>query len=119
MKTRIFLLFLSVTFSGCSLIYSYSDNVPERINQLVSENKFNTALDTIDYIKPNHKNYRSLQHKKNLILKQMLAYEKKAISKSIEFIEHGEWIKAINLLEEVESNITSIKSIGRIKTLFY
>ena len=52
MNTRFILILLSLTFSGCTLLYSYSDNLPQRIERWVAEKKYNTALYTIDYITP-------------------------------------------------------------------
>ena len=105
MNTRFILILLSLTFSGCSLLYSYSDNLPQRIESWVAENKYNTALNTIDYIKPTHKDYRIIQNKKKIIKKQMIDYENMAIEKSNFLASQGDWIKAINLLQTVASNI--------------
>lgn len=105
MNIRFILILLPLSLSGCSLIYSYSDNLPQRIEQLVSEKKYSTALNTIDYIKPNHKDFRLVQHKKKLIEKQMHAYESMAIERSTVLVNHGNWIKALNLLKDVAANI--------------
>lgn len=105
MNIRFLLILLSLSLSGCSLIYSYSDNLPQRIEQLVSKKKYNTALNTIDYIKPNHKDFRFVQQKKKLIEKQMHAYESMAIEKSTQLVNQGNWIKALKLLKDVAGNI--------------
>lgn len=47
-------------------MYSYSDNLPQQINQWIAEKKYNTALNTISHIKPSHKDYRVIQRKKIL-----------------------------------------------------
>lgn len=111
MNKRISLILLSLTFSGCSLIYSYSDNLPQRINQWILEKKYNTALNTIDHIKPTHKDYRLIQHKKELILKQIISYENDAIKKSTQLANQGEWILAFKLIDEVADNIIDKKNI--------
>lgn len=111
MKIRILLIFLSLSYSGCSLIYSYSDNLPQRINQWVIEKKYSIALRTINYIKPSHKDYRILQQQKIIIQKKMTAYEAAAIEKSKQMIEEGNWVNAFTLLDEVEGNIINKKNI--------
>jgi len=111
MKNRFFLLLLSFSFSGCAMIYSYSDDLPQRIDHWVKEKKYNTALNTIDYIKPAHKHYKKLQHKKNLILKQVVLYENKGIKESTELAKQGDWILALKKLDEIESNIINTKHI--------
>ena len=111
MTSRFFLILLSLSFSGCSLLYSYGDNLPQRLDQWVKEKKYNVALDTIDYVKPDHKDYLVIQKKKKLIIKQMNAYEKMAIEKSTLLASQGNWIKAFNLLEEATDNIVDIENI--------
>lgn len=113
MKTRFFLIFLSLTFSGCSLIYSYSDDLPQQINQWVAEKKYSTALNTINYIKPSHKQYRLIQRKKKSILKKVIIYKKTSIAKSKSLARQGEWILALQLLDKVEKNIINTESIKK------
>ena len=97
MKSPLFIFLLLLSLSGCSLIYSYSDNLPQRVDQWIIENKYNVALNTISYIKPSHKNYRILQKKKKIIQEKMIAYENMAIVKSTKLSKQGEWIKAFML----------------------
>lgn len=105
MIIRLFLILLSISLSGCSLIYSYSEDLPKRIDKWTAEKKYNLALDTISYIKPSHKQYRIIQRKKNNILKLVTQYEKSAIEKSSRLAEHGNWLKAFELLDEATENI--------------
>ena len=113
MNTRFLLILLSLSFSGCSLLYSYSDNLPQRLDQWVTEKKYNVALNTIDYIKPGHKDYRTIQDQKKLIVKQMNSYESAAIEKSTLLVTQGNWIKALKLLKEVADNIIDVKNIKK------
>lgn len=113
MNTRFLLILLSLSISGCSLLYSYSDNLPQRLDQWVKEKKYNVALDTIDYIKPDHKDYRTIQEKKKFIVKQMNAYESAAIEKSTLLASQGNWLKALKLLNEVADNIIDVKNIEK------
>ena len=105
MNTRFLLILLSFSMSGCSLIYSYKDNLPQQIDKWAAEKKYNTALDTISHIKPDHKDYRIIQKKKKSIQRRMYAYEKAAIEKSTLLTSQGDWIKAFKLLDEVSNNI--------------
>lgn len=111
MIIRISLILLSLSFSGCSLLYSYSDDLPNRINQWITEDKYNVALNTISYIKPDHKQYKLIQRKKNIILKQVIAYKRTTIEKSNLLADQGNWIMALELLDTAESNITNTSSI--------
>ena len=111
MKIRFFLLFLSISLSGCSLIYSYSDDLPQRIDRWIAEKKYKVALNTIDYVKPKHQHYRIIQRKKKIILKQVVSYENAAIEKSNQYSSQDRWIDAFKLLDEVAANIVDTKKI--------
>jgi len=113
MKIRLFLILLSISLSGCSLIYSYSDDLPQRIDKWTDEKKYNVALDTISYIKPSHKHYRIIQRKKNDILKQLTVYENTALENATQLAEQGNWIKAFTLLDEVANNIPDNSKIKK------
>lgn len=113
MKTRIAFIFLSVIINGCSFIYSHSENLTQRINQWVMDKRYNIALETINHIKPTHKDYRILQQKKTLIKKQMKSYEISAIENSGQMVEKGNWIQAFTLLDEAADNITNKNNIEK------
>lgn len=113
MKNRFLLILLSLSFSGCSLLYSYDDNLPQRLDQWASEKKYNIALNTIDHIKPAHKDYLVIQEKKKRITKQMNNYEKMAIKESTLLASKGNWLKALKLLKEVADNIVDAKDIEK------
>jgi len=113
MKIRFLLILLTLSFTGCSLIYSYSDNLPKRIDQWILEKKYNVALETISHINPKHKDYRLIQYKKNIILSKLKPYEDNAIQKSSQLAKQGNWISALKLLDEVEENIVDTKNIRK------
>lgn len=111
MKFRYFIVLLSLALPGCSLMYSYSDNLPQRIDSWVTEKKYNVALNTIDYIKPTHKDYTILQRKKKSILRKMDSYEKEAIEKSSALANQGLWIAALEESDAAAKNVTDPKNI--------
>lgn len=117
MKLRILLLISTLSFSGCALLYSYSENLPQRIDGWVAEKKYNTALNTISYIKSNHKDYRIIKRKKVIIQQKMLSYEKAAIEKSMQLSSQGEWVKAFNLIDEVSNNIVETNKIDKHRAI--
>ena len=117
MKSPLFIFLLLLSLSGCSLIYSYSDNLPQRVDQWIIENKYNVALNTISYIKPSHKNYRILQKKKKIIQEKMIAYENMAIVKSTTLSKQGEWIKAFMLIDQAAQNLPDKTKINKHREL--
>ena len=113
MKTPFFLILIAFHLSGCTLLYSYSDDLPQRLDQWMAEKKYNVALNTIDYIKPNHKDYRLIQRKKTIIQTKMKAYESSAIEKSAQLAKQGNWLDALKILDEVAENIIDTGKIEK------
>ncbi|MFK5913488.1 MAG: hypothetical protein QM484_03865 [Woeseiaceae bacterium] len=110
-KHLIFIILVSMSFSGCTLIYSYSDDLPNKINLWVKEKDYKTALETIEHIQPKHKYYKRVQRQKKSILEQVKKYKISAIETSHTLVKNGEWIKAIELLNTVEGNVVNAKKI--------
>ena len=105
MKKIILLLTVPLFINGCSLIYSYSDDLPQRLSQWENDNKYSLALNTISHIKPGHKDYSLIQKKKKNLLAKMDKYEQTTIEKSQQLSHQGEWLSALQLLDEAEDNI--------------
>lgn len=113
MNTRFILILLSLSISGCTLLYSYSENLPQRLDQWTSKNKYSVALNTIDHIKPDHKDYRIIQKKKEIIVEKMNTYEQNTIKESSALANQGNWVKAFSLLNIATENIFDTKNIKK------
>lgn len=115
MKIRFLFIFIFLSLNGCSLIYSFNDNLPKQINQWISDKKFKLALNTIRYIKPKHKYYRIIQQQRKIIIKKIIFYENKAIEKSRRLSKQGDWILALKLLDETSDNIIDTTKIDKLR----
>ncbi len=115
MITRFIIIFFAIFLNGCSLIYSYSDDLPQQIDQWTENKRYNLALNTISYIKPTHKHYKTITRKKNNLLKLMALYENNAIEKSSQLASKGNWLVAFTLLDNVADNITDTSRIEKHK----
>lgn len=111
MKNTLFTIPLLLLINGCSLLYSYDDNLPQRINQWIEEGKFKTALNTINHIDSNHKKYKEVQQQKIKITRYLLNYENDAIVKSNQLANQGNWLIALNYIDEVSENIPDNRKI--------
>ena len=111
MKNKIFIILLLPFLSGCSLLYSHDDTLPQRINQWVLNGKYKTALNAIAYIEPNHKYYNALQQQKREILQYLINYESDAIIKSNQLARQGRWLVAFEFIDNVSENIPNNKKI--------
>jgi len=107
--------FITIPFllliNGCSLLYSYDDNLPQRINQWIEEGKFKTALNTINYIDSNHKQYRVVQQQKKKITQYLINYENDAIIKSNQLANQGNWLIALSYIDQISENIPDNRKI--------
>lgn len=119
MRTPFFIILITFHLSGCSLLYSYSDHLPQRLDEWMAEKKYNVALNTIDYIKPDHKEYRLIQQKKKIILNKMNSYESKTIEKSTQLANQGKWLKALKLLDEAAENVLDAEKIKKHRTKLF
>lgn len=111
MKIISFLLLITLSMSGCSLIYSYSDNLPQDISQWIKQKKYKQALNTIEYIKPTHKDYKKIQQQKKLILGQINSYQQQTIDECSQLAEKGEWLIAFAKLDEASENLPNPEKI--------
>ena len=116
MKLISILLLIALSVSGCSLIYSYSDNLPQDINQWIKQKKYKQALNTIEYIKPDHKDYNKIQRQKKLILSQIKSYQQQTITESSQLADKGEWLSAFAKLDEAAENLPDPTKINQLRS---
>jgi len=111
MKNSFITIPLLLLINGCSLLYSYDDNLPQRIDQWIDEGKFKTALNTINHIDSNHKQYIVIQQQKKKITQYLINYENDAIIKSNQLANQGNWLIALNYIEQISENIPDNRKI--------
>lgn len=114
MKNILFLLLLALqlTLAGCSALYSNNENLPNETTKLIKQKKYKSAIEIINYIKPGHKYYKTLQKQKTRALARSKIIEKDAITRSLELANQGEWVKAFDYLE---SNTEEIPESSKLK----
>ena len=81
--------------SNCAYIYSKSDNVAARVEQLVKEEKYGLALDTLDFIRPDHFNYVFLMSEKKRIQALAHQFEQQALRQARTQADNKQWAKAM------------------------
>lgn len=111
MKIISLIFITALSLSGCTLIYSYSDNLPQDISQWIKQKKYNLALNTINHIKPTHKDYAKIQQQKKIILNQVISYEQQVIEETTLLADKGDWIIALEKLDEAAENIPNATKI--------
>jgi len=111
MKNILLTIPLFLLINGCSLLYSYDENLTQRIDQWIEEGKFKTALNTISYVDPDHKHYKTVQQQKKKITLYLINYESDAIIKSNQLVKQGNWLTALDYIDQVSENIPDNRKI--------
>ena len=93
---RLLLLFLlALTFSGCAYIRSFDDDLPARVDQWIEQQEYGRALATLEYVKPDNRNYQLLMRKKQRILVLANSFENTSISKARRLTNRNKWNAAL------------------------
>lgn len=115
MKYYITLLVIIITLNGCSLIYSYDSNLVQRVQQWMNEEKYITAIETINRIPATHPHYHELQINKREILERLNKLEQQTIKDSRSLAKQGEWLLALKRIDETEVKLVNAKKLAEHK----
>jgi len=116
--TLISLVIFQASLTSCAYIYSKSDNVANQVEKLAKKQQYGLALDTLDYIKPDHFNYDYLMVEKKRITLLANQYEKKSLSKASQHEKLKHWSKAMTTYDTALSNLPKSKSIKLARSKF-
>lgn len=94
----IFSFFLS--FTGCAYLHSFDSNLPKKIDQWIEEGQYGIALDTLEHIRKDNRNYALLMKKKARILALAEKLEKETVAHARQLIARNEWYNASKLYQE-------------------
>ena len=112
------LVAFQVSLTSCAYIYSKSDNVAEQVGKLAKKQNYGLALDTLEYIKPDHFNYDFLMVEKKRISQLAKQYEKKSLSKASQHEKLKHWSEAMATYDTALSNLPKSKSIKLARSKF-
>ena len=116
--TLIALVIFQASLTSCAYIYSKSDNVAEQVEKLAKKQRYGLALDTLEYIKPDHFNYDYLMIEKKRITLLAKQYEKKSLAKASQHEKLKHWPKAMATYDTALSNLPKNKSIKIARSKF-
>jgi len=121
MKTFLTLLTLiavQLSLSNCAYIYSKSENVAARVNKLAKQEQYGIALDTLDYIKPDHFNYVFLMEEKKRITLLSKRFEEKTLSHAARQEKEKHWAEAINIYDDGLAKLPKSKKLQTARKKF-
>lgn len=84
------LLFLS----ACAFLHSLDENLPQQIESWIKSEDYGSALDTLDYIDRQHKDYALLMRQKNKILKLVPVLEDRILKQGKKLLKQEKWHEA-------------------------
>ena len=114
----IILSFFLLTLSGCSTyIAAKQDDVLTQIDVWASEQEYGKALETLNYVKTTHPQYKSLQQRKKSLLIEAQEYEQKIHQKIVRLIEQDHWAEALDLLDTAKAKYPNSRSLEKTQQL--
>ena len=99
--SRLFLLaiLLPALLNGCAYLYSRSDNVPAKIDELIKQDEYELALETIRHIKKDHPQYKQIMHKREHVLTATKSFETNVLMQGERLTEQELWHEAHRVYE--------------------
>lgn len=116
--TFIVLVTIQVSLTSCAYIYSKSDNVAAKVSKLSENKRFGLALDTLEFIQPDHFNYIFLMTEKKRVSLLASQYEKKSLIQAINQEKLKHWADAMNTYDTALSNIPKSKKLKKARSKF-
>lgn len=121
MKTFLILITLVViqlSLSSCAYIYSKGGNVAARVEKLANNEQYGLALDTLNFIQPDHFNYVFLMTEKDRI--QILAnrFEEKSLAQAEIQAKRKHWAKAMKTYDLALDNLPKSKKLLKARKKF-
>lgn len=116
--TFFILVTLQVSLTSCAYIYSKSDNVAAKVENLAKSENYGLALDTLEYIQPDHFNYTFLMTEKKRISILAKEYEEKALlqASSQEKLKH--WAEAMSTYDSALANLPKSTKLKNARAKF-
>ncbi len=120
MKTLILIALVAIQLglSSCAYIYSKSDNVSTRIEALVSEEKYGLALDTLEFIQPDHFNYVYLMTEKKRVLILANQFEEKSLTLANVQEKNKHWAEAMKTYDSALDKLPKSKKLKKARQQF-
>ncbi len=120
MKTLILIVLVAVQLglSSCAYIYSKSDNVAARIEILANQEKYGLALDTLEFIQPDHFNYVFLMTEKKRIQALASRFEEKSLLQASIQEKNKHWAEAMKTYDSALDKLPKSRKLQEARNRF-
>jgi hypothetical protein len=94
------LIALVLFTSGCALLYTFDDQLEQRIDTWIQQQEYGKALATLEYVRPTHAKYDRLLKKKQQILTLSKSLADDTVRRSQQHMKVYQWQEADNLYQQ-------------------
>lgn len=85
---------LLMLFSGCAYLHSFDENLPQQIDIWINDEYYGKALNTLDYIDQQHKDYSHLMHQREKLLQLAAQLENRILKEGKKHLAKKQWHEA-------------------------
>jgi len=103
---------------GCAYLSSFSAELPEKIDTLIQQQEYGEALQTLEYVRPSHADYKRLMRQKKHIEKLVVKYERKTIQKADKLTRQGKWYTAQQTYEQAIEKVPQSEKLRKAQQEF-
>lgn len=112
-------LCLCVMISGCANLYASRVNVTHKVDDLITNEQFDLALNTISAMSPNHKDFEQLRDAIPIIEQQRQLYIEKVLTHAAGYAKAQDWKKAELVIQAGVDNVPSSTALQEEKRNYY
>lgn len=84
---------------GCAFLYTFDDQLEQRIDTWIAQQEYSKALDTLEYIRPTHAKYNQLLKKKQHILALSKTFVDDTLRRAQQHTKNHQWHEADKLYQ--------------------
>ena len=93
------LLLVAIQITACSRYYAISDDLNGRINGWLETNDFELIDSTLEHLKPDHPDYKTIKARTAEIKERKQAFINNSLQQAKTFVEQNKWQEAMDLLD--------------------
>ncbi len=93
------LLLLALQITSCSRYYAISDDLNDRINGWLETNDYELIDNTLEHLKPDHPDYKTIKARSAEIQEHKQGYINLSLQQAKTYVEQNKWQEAIDLLD--------------------
>lgn len=111
-------LLLILNFTGCAQLYVLQNDVEDPLTKWIEDGQYGKALNLIEIIKPNHKQYEFAQKQLERVQRLAAQYEANTLSEAESLTKNNHWQQAEDLYDTALEILPKSKKLAEAKEAF-